>query len=70
MIVLRSLMPLRLMCRVLGIGVAVSVSTSTPVVSAFSLSFWLTPNFCSSSTTSRPVQCTRVHCVCACSFSC
>ena len=47
-------MPVRLISSVRGIGVAVSVSTSTSVLSFFIASLWLTPNRCSSSTTSRP----------------
>ena len=47
-------MPVRLISRVRGIGVAVSVSTSTLVVSCLICSLWVTPKRCSSSTTSRP----------------
>ena len=41
-------------CKVRGIGVAVSVSTSTCVRSSLRRSLWVTPNRCSSSTTSSP----------------
>ena len=37
-----------------GIGLAVRVSTSTPIGSFFIASLWETPKRCSSSTTSRP----------------
>ena len=47
-------MPVRLISSVRGIGVAVSVSTSTSVFSCLIASLWLTPKRCSSSTTSRP----------------
>ena len=50
----RSLMPDSAMFRVRGIGVAVSVRVSTVVLSRFRFSFCFTPNFCSSSITSRP----------------
>ena len=50
----RSLMPVRAISKVLGIGFAVSVSTSTPVASAFTASLCETPKRCSSSTTSSP----------------
>ncbi len=41
-------------CNVLGIGVAVKVSVSIFAAIVFSLSFTFTPNFCSSSTISKP----------------
>ena len=41
-------------CSVRGMGVAVSVSTSTWVRSSLSRSLWVTPKRCSSSMTSRP----------------
>ncbi len=44
----------RQILRVLGIGVAVKVKTSTSVFISFNFSFCLTPNRCSSSTTTRP----------------
>ena len=47
-------MPSRLMCRVRGIGVAESVSTSTVDRKVFSHSLSSTPNRCSSSMTTRP----------------
>ena len=47
-------MPVRPISSVRGIGLAVSVSTSTPIASFFIASFWFTPNRCSSSTTRRP----------------
>ncbi len=50
----RSRMPVRAISRVRGMGLAVSVSTSTPSVIALIDSLWVTPNRCSSSTTSRP----------------
>ena len=40
--------------KVLGIGVAVSASTSTFFLKALSFSFCLTPNLCSSSITTKP----------------
>ena len=46
--------PVSASCRVRGIGVAVSVSTCTSVLSCFSRSLCATPKCCSSSTTSRP----------------
>ena len=46
--------PARLICRVRGIGVAESASTSTFSFSWRSSSFCLTPKRCSSSTTTRP----------------
>ena len=46
--------PLSAICRVRGIGVAVSVSTCTSVFSFFSRSLCATPKCCSSSTISRP----------------
>ena len=50
----KSLADIRENCSVLGIGVAVNVNVSTLDLIVFSLSFTLTPNFCSSSTISRP----------------
>ena len=47
-------MPVRLISKVRGIGLAVRVSTSTEVVSCLTASLWETPKRCSSSTTSRP----------------
>ena len=52
--VLRSRMPDRAWLRVLGMGVALKVSTSTSFRSCLSLSLWATPNRCSSSTTAKP----------------
>ena len=46
--------PIKDMCSVLGIGVAVSVSTSTRRLSCFNRSLCRTPNRCSSSTTNSP----------------
>ena len=46
--------PVRLARIVRGMGVAESVSTSTPLLISLSFSLWETPNRCSSSTTSRP----------------
>ena len=42
------------MCSVRGMGVAVSVSTSTDCFIFLMASLWATPKRCSSSTTSRP----------------
>ena len=42
------------MCSVRGMGVAVSVSTSTVRLSFLMASLWATPKRCSSSTTRRP----------------
>ncbi len=50
----RSLIPVRVISSVRGIGDAVIVSTSTLVLNFFMVSLWLTPKRCSSSTTSRP----------------
>ena len=50
----KSRIPTRLISSVRGIGVAVSVSTSTFVLSCFIASLWVTPKRCSSSTTKRP----------------
>ncbi|MNS89231.1 hypothetical protein D3C72_1232370 [compost metagenome] len=50
----KSRKPSSAMPRVRGIGVAVRVSTSTSARSAFSASFWRTPNRCSSSMMTRP----------------
>jgi len=47
-------MPTRLISSVRGIGVAVSVRTSTSALSCFIDSLWLTPNRCSSSMISSP----------------
>ena len=47
-------MPTIDMCRVLGIGVAVRVNTSTDRLILLIVSLCETPNRCSSSTTSRP----------------
>ena len=47
-------MPVRLISRVRGIGVAVRVSTSTSARKRLIASLWVTPKRCSSSTTSRP----------------
>ena len=52
--VLRSRTPVMLMCSVRGIGVAVSVSTSTWLRSCLMRSLCVTPKRCSSSTTSSP----------------
>ena len=49
-----SRMPLRLICRVRGIGVAERLITSTWSLRLRSTSFWRTPKRCSSSTTTRP----------------
>ena len=49
-----SRIPTRLMCRVLGIGVAESVRTSTFSRIFLMRSLWVTPKRCSSSTTRRP----------------
>ena len=45
---------MRAISSVRGIGLAVSVSTSTPVASFFTASLCVTPKRCSSSTTSSP----------------
>ena len=50
----RSRMPASDMWSVRGIGVAVSVSTSTSFLNSLIRSLCFTPNLCSSSTTSRP----------------
>ena len=47
-------MPVRLISNVRGMGVAVSVKTSTPVWSFLIISLCVTPKRCSSSTTNRP----------------
>ena len=47
-------MPVRLISRVRGMGVAVRVSTSTLARNCLIASLWVTPKRCSSSTTSRP----------------
>ena len=49
-----SLIPLKDICNVLGIGVAESVSTSTVDLIFFKASLCFTPNLCSSSMTTRP----------------
>ena len=49
LMILRSLAPIKLNCKVRGMGVAVSVNESTVVLSCFNFSFAATPNFCSSS---------------------
>ena len=53
-IVLRSRTPVRHMCRVRGMGVAVRVSTSTSVRICLMRSLCVTPKRCSSSTISSP----------------
>ena len=50
----RSLIPVRLISSVRGIGVAVSVRTSTLLFKDFIFSLWDTPNRCSSSIISKP----------------
>ena len=50
----KSLADIKLYCSVLGIGVAVKVKTSIFCFSDRIFSFTLTPNFCSSSTISKP----------------
>ena len=50
----KSRAPIKLNCKVLGMGVAVNVSVSTVVLNVFNLSFIPTPNFCSSSIISKP----------------
>ena len=47
-------MPTMDMCSVRGMGVAVSVSTSTVRLSFLMASLWVTPKRCSSSTTRSP----------------
>ena len=54
LMMLRSRAPRSENWRVLGIGVAVNVRVSTDAFRWRSLSFAATPNFCSSSMTSRP----------------
>ena len=49
LIILKSLAPIKLNCKVRGIGVAVSVNESTVIRNCFNFSFAATPNFCSSS---------------------
>ena len=49
-----SRIPDKAMLRVLGMGVADRVSTSTPLEISFSRSLWDTPKRCSSSTTKSP----------------
>ena len=53
-ITLISRIPVKAMCRVRGMGVALRVRTSTWLRSRFSVSLWPTPNRCSSSTTTSP----------------
>ena len=50
----RSRTPVRLSCRVRGMGVAVRVRTWISLRSCFSRSLWPTPKCCSSSTTNSP----------------
>ena len=50
----RSRIPVSAISSVRGMGLAVSVSTSTPAVRRFTASLWLTPKRCSSSTTRSP----------------
>ena len=50
----RSIIPVRLISSVRGIGVAVSVRTSTLLFKDFIFSLWDTPNRCSSSIISKP----------------
>ena len=50
----RSRMPVSAISRVRGIGLAVSVRTSTPSANRLTASLWVTPKRCSSSTTRRP----------------
>ncbi len=55
-------------CNVRGMGVAVSVSTSTCVRSSFNRSLWVTPKRCSSSMTTSPrslkrTSLDRIRCV-------
>ena len=50
----KSLAPMRLNCRVRGIGVAVKVNVSTLSLMVLSFSLTPTPNFCSSSTIRSP----------------
>ena len=64
----RSRTPIIAMCSVRGMGVAVSVSTSTSLRSFLSCSLCLTPNRCSSSMTTSPrslkdTSCERRRCV-------
>ena len=47
-------MPVSAISSVRGIGLAVSVRTSTPVASVFTASLCVTPKRCSSSTTRSP----------------
>ena len=49
-----SRIPTRLICKVLGIGVAVNVSTSTVSLTCLIFSLWRTPKRCSSSTIRSP----------------
>ena len=51
---LKSLIPTSDMCNVLGIGVAVSVRTSTVSLNCLIFSLCFTPKRCSSSTISNP----------------
>ena len=50
----KSLIPTSDIWRVLGIGVALKVSTSIELFISFIFSLWVTPNLCSSSITSNP----------------
>ena len=50
----RSRMPTKAISRVRGIGLALSVKTSTPIERDLIASLWVTPNRCSSSTTRSP----------------
>ena len=50
----KSLAAIKLNCRVLGIGVADKVRTSTFFLIDFNLSLTATPNFCSSSIINKP----------------
>ena len=50
----RLLIPTKDICKVLGIGVAVKVSTSTFSLYSLIFSLWVTPNLCSSSITKSP----------------
>ncbi len=56
----RSRIPVTAICSVRGIGVAVSVRTSTCARSCLMRSLWATPKRCSSSTTRSP-RCLEVH---------
>ena len=58
----RSRMPVSAISRVRGIGLAVSVSTSTPSANRLTASLWVTPKRCSSSTTRRPSRLKTTSC--------